>query len=43
MPKQPTVAGEADRGVDQYVLLGAGPDTFAQRRPELASEPSASL
>ncbi|MEV6392994.1 class I SAM-dependent methyltransferase [Nocardia xishanensis] len=23
------------RGVDQYVLLGAGLDTFAQRRPEL--------
>jgi methyltransferase (TIGR00027 family) len=31
------VAEEADRGVDQYVLLGAGLDTFAQRRPELAS------
>ena len=27
----------ADEGVDQYVLLGAGLDTFAQRRPELAS------
>ena len=26
-----------DRGVGQYVLLGAGLDTFAQRRPELAS------
>jgi methyltransferase (TIGR00027 family) len=25
------------RGVDQYVLLGAGIDTFALRRPELAS------
>ncbi|HEV2637035.1 MAG TPA: class I SAM-dependent methyltransferase [Actinocrinis sp.] len=24
-------------GVDQYVLLGAGLDTFAQRRPELAA------
>lgn len=24
-------------GVDQYVLLGAGLDTFAQRRPDLAS------
>jgi methyltransferase (TIGR00027 family) len=28
---------EVGRGVDQYVLLGAGLDTFAQRRPELAS------
>lgn len=24
-------------GIDQYVILGAGLDTFAQRRPELAS------
>jgi methyltransferase (TIGR00027 family) len=31
------LAEEAARGVDQYVLLGAGLDTFAQRRPELAS------
>jgi methyltransferase (TIGR00027 family) len=31
------VAGEADRGVDQYVLLGAGLDTFSQRRSEIAS------
>jgi methyltransferase (TIGR00027 family) len=31
------IAGQADRGVGQYVLLGAGLDTFAQRRPELAS------
>jgi len=31
------VEEQADRGVDQYVLLGAGLDTFAQRRPELAS------
>jgi methyltransferase (TIGR00027 family) len=31
------VVEQADRGVDQYVLLGAGLDTFAQRRPELAS------
>jgi methyltransferase (TIGR00027 family) len=31
------VAEEAGRGVDQYVLLGAGLDTFAQRRPEIAS------
>lgn len=27
----------AARGVAQYVILGAGLDTFAQRRPELAS------
>ena len=31
------VAEEVGRGVDQYVLLGAGLDTFAQRRPALAS------
>jgi methyltransferase (TIGR00027 family) len=31
------VAEQAGRGVAQYVLLGAGLDTFAQRRPELAS------
>jgi methyltransferase (TIGR00027 family) len=31
------VATQADRGVGQYVLLGAGLDTFAQRRPEIAS------
>lgn len=31
------VAGEATRGVDQYVLLGAGLDTFAQRRAELGA------
>jgi methyltransferase (TIGR00027 family) len=29
---------EARRGVSQYVILGAGLDTFAQRRPELASK-----
>jgi len=27
----------AARGVEQYLILGAGLDTFAQRRPELAS------
>lgn len=27
----------AERDVDQYVLLGAGLDTFAQRRPDLAA------
>ncbi|MEV0342498.1 class I SAM-dependent methyltransferase [Nocardia sp. NPDC050713] len=31
------LAERIDRGVDQYVLLGAGLDTFAQRRPELAA------
>jgi len=29
------VAEQADAGVDQYVLLGAGLDTLAQRRPDL--------
>jgi methyltransferase (TIGR00027 family) len=31
------VVEQAGRGVDQYVILGAGLDTFAQRRPEIAS------
>jgi methyltransferase (TIGR00027 family) len=31
------VAGQAGRGVAQYVILGAGLDTFAQRRPEIAA------
>jgi methyltransferase (TIGR00027 family) len=31
------VVEQADLGVGQYVLLGAGLDTFAQRRPEIAS------
>jgi methyltransferase (TIGR00027 family) len=31
------VAEQADHGVGQYVLLGAGLDTFTQRRPEIAS------
>jgi methyltransferase (TIGR00027 family) len=31
------VAEEAGRGLSQYVILGAGLDTFAQRRPEIAS------
>ena len=31
------VAEQAAHGVGQYVILGAGLDTFAQRRPELAS------
>lgn len=31
------VAEQADKGVAQYVILGAGLDTFAQRRPGLAA------
>src|SRR3984885_10617933 len=31
------VSAQAIRGIAQYVLLGAGLDTFAQRRPEVAS------
>jgi len=31
------VAEQAASGVGQYVILGAGLDTFAQRRPEVAS------
>src|SRR6188472_41476 len=31
------VEEQAQRGVDQYVILGAGLDTFAQRRPDIAS------
>lgn len=31
------VAEQAGCGVNQYVILGAGLDTFAQRRPEIAS------
>ena len=34
------VEEQADRGVDQFVILGAGLDTFAQRRPEIASRMS---
>jgi methyltransferase (TIGR00027 family) len=32
-----TVIEQIDRGVRQYVLLGAGLDSFAQRRQEIAS------
>ncbi len=32
------VVERAERGVGQYVILGAGLDTFAQRRPEIASQ-----
>lgn len=31
------VVEQADRGLGQYVILGAGLDSFAQRRPEVAS------
>lgn len=31
------VLEEAARGVNQYVILGSGLDTFAQRRPEVAA------
>ena len=31
------VAEQADKGVGQYVILGAGLDTFAQRGPDIAS------
>jgi O-methyltransferase involved in polyketide biosynthesis len=31
------VADRVARGAGQYVILGAGLDTFAQRRSELAS------
>lgn len=31
------VAQRADRGVGQYVILGAGLDTFAQRQPQIAA------
>jgi methyltransferase (TIGR00027 family) len=31
------VTEQADRGIGQYVIIGAGLDTFAQRRPEVAS------
>ncbi|MFF3275957.1 class I SAM-dependent methyltransferase [Streptomyces chrestomyceticus] len=31
------IAEQAVRGVTQYVILGAGLDTFAQRKPEVAS------
>lgn len=32
------VVEQAGRGVAQYVILGAGLDTFAQRRPDIASK-----
>jgi methyltransferase (TIGR00027 family) len=33
------VAEQAGCGVGQYIILGAGLDTFAQRRPEIVSRP----
>lgn len=32
------VAEQEKLGIDQYVILGAGLDTYAQRRPEIASK-----
>jgi methyltransferase (TIGR00027 family) len=32
------VAEQEDRSIRQYVILGAGLDTFAQRRPEIAAK-----
>jgi methyltransferase (TIGR00027 family) len=32
------VAEQSKLGIDQYVILGAGLDTFAQRRPDVASK-----
>jgi methyltransferase (TIGR00027 family) len=32
------VEEQLGRGVDQYVILGAGLDTFAQRRPDIAAK-----
>lgn len=31
------MAAQVEQGVSQYLILGAGLDTFVQRRPELAS------
>lgn len=31
------VIEHSQKGIDQYIILGAGLDTFAQRRPEIAS------
>jgi methyltransferase (TIGR00027 family) len=31
------VVAQAERGIGQYVILGAGLDSFAQRRPDVAS------
>lgn len=32
------ITEQAERGVGQYVILGAGLDTFAQRRPDIAAQ-----
>jgi len=32
------VIAECEKGISQYVILGAGLDTFAQRRPDIASQ-----
>ena len=33
------VVERAAQGIGQYVILGAGLDTFAQRRPDIAARP----
>lgn len=32
------IIGQSQQGISQYVILGAGLDTFAQRRPDIASK-----
>lgn len=32
------IVEQSKKGIDQYVILGAGLDTFAQRRPDIASK-----
>jgi methyltransferase (TIGR00027 family) len=32
------VIEQSEQGIDQYIILGAGLDTFAQRRPDMASK-----
>ena len=32
------IINQSKQGIDQYVILGAGLDTFAQRRPDIASK-----
>jgi len=31
------VIAQSKKGIDQYIILGAGLDTFAQRKPDVAS------
>ena len=32
------IVGQSKQGISQYVILGSGLDTFAERRPEIASQ-----